>query len=100
MPLPHAYSRRTGPSGRRDAPGDRPDVHEPTIGSIDQGKGSLRQRDQKDGDRLTAAYSGDIEPVIIDVCEQASIDDAVWARRRRFQHRLHRGGPAFLVMDI
>lgn len=30
-----------------------------------------------DGDRLTAAYSGDIEPVIIDVCDQASIDTAI-----------------------
>jgi NAD(P)-dependent dehydrogenase (short-subunit alcohol dehydrogenase family) len=34
-------------------------------------------RKREDGDRLTAAYSGDIEPVIIDVCEQASIDAAI-----------------------
>lgn len=34
-------------------------------------------RRREDGDRLTAAYSGEIEPVIIDVCEQASIDAAI-----------------------
>jgi NAD(P)-dependent dehydrogenase (short-subunit alcohol dehydrogenase family) len=33
-------------------------------------------RKREDGDRLRAAYSGDIEPVIIDVCDQASIDAA------------------------
>ena len=34
-------------------------------------------RRSEDGDRLTASYTGDIEPVIIDVCEQASIDAAI-----------------------
>ncbi len=34
-------------------------------------------RRPEDGDRLTAAHSGDIEPVIIDVCEPASIDAAI-----------------------
>lgn len=30
-----------------------------------------------DGDKLTNAYTGDIEPVIVDVCDQASIDAAI-----------------------
>lgn len=34
-------------------------------------------RRQEDGDRLVATYAGEIEPVIIDVCEQPSIDAAV-----------------------
>jgi NAD(P)-dependent dehydrogenase (short-subunit alcohol dehydrogenase family) len=34
-------------------------------------------RRPEDGDRLTAAHSGDIEPVIIDVCDQSSIDAAI-----------------------
>ena len=34
-------------------------------------------RRREDGDRLTAAYSGDIEPVIVDVCNQGSIDAAI-----------------------
>lgn len=34
-------------------------------------------RRPQDGDRLTAAHSGDIEPVIVDVCDQSSIDAAI-----------------------
>ena len=34
-------------------------------------------RRAEDGERLTAAHSGDIEPVIVDVCDQASIDAVI-----------------------
>ena len=34
-------------------------------------------RKPADGERLVATHSGDIEPVIIDVCDQASIDAAI-----------------------
>lgn len=33
-------------------------------------------RRSEDGDRLATTHAGDIEPVIIDVCDQASIDAA------------------------
>lgn len=34
-------------------------------------------RRQEDGNRLTASHAGDIEPVIVDVCDQVSIDATI-----------------------